>query len=153
MKTIKKIAFAAIAAAACMTTAAQGQYKYETADFYIEASCRSDIRIGVKGDARLASPKGAKMEVNVYDKSTSPSGYSAMRKEVCDPDFVINDTKTEMMVEDKGEGRELLNALWWVNTDAVFEVSLRDSTAANGLKTVEFVLPSAERKNFIRAVK
>ncbi len=153
MNRMKRLALAATMATACMTASAQGQYEYETTDFYIKASCRSDIRIGVKGGARLASPKGAKMEVNVYDQSTSPSGYSAMRKEVCDPDFVINDAKTEMMVEDKGEGRELLNALWWVNADAVFEVSLRDSTAANGLKTVEFVLPSAERKNFIRAIK
>lgn len=150
---MKKLAFAAMAAAACMTAAAQSQYEYETTDFYLRASCRSDIRIGVKGNARLASPKGAKMEVNVYDNTTSPSGYSAMRKEVCDPDFVINDAKTEMMVEDKGEGRELLNALRWMNADAIIEVTLQDTTATNGLKTVEFVLPNAERKNFTWAIK
>lgn len=149
---MKKLALLAIAATACMAAAAQGQYEYETADFYIKASCRSDIRIGVKGDARLASPKGAKMEVNIYDK-TSPSGYSAMRKEICDPDFVINDARTEMMVEDKGEGRELLNALRWINSDAYFEVTLQDPTAANGLKTVQFTLPDTERKNFTRAIR
>ena len=149
---------AASAAALLMSIGAlaQDNFFYDGDGFYIKANKREDIRIGVKGDTKLATDKvnKNKIEVIFYDSdSSTPEGYSAKRKKVADADFIINDARTEMIVEDKGEGREMMKALLWANGDVKIEFTVEDKSTPRGYKYAVFTLPSEQRKAMTKAVR
>ncbi len=144
------LAFLALAISA--STNAQDKFSYEADGFYIKANTRADIRIGVTGDQKIAHDDGEfKAEVEFFRKDVVTEGYSAMRKEICDPDFIISDSEKEMMVEDDGEGREILRALIWNESDVIVTFSLQDGSTPNG-KGVSFVLPNDQRRAMVQAL-
>lgn len=162
-RIVLRLAIVAVATLLTAASAAQAPYYYETDNFYIRATGRDDIRIGVKNGLRLAlSRKGeAKQEVKFYDAARVPEGYSTGRDDVSDPDFIINDMRTEMIVEDRGEGRDLAYALWWLRGAVRIEVRVEDNEQARalspaqssmGFRTVLFTLPDAERRALLKVI-
>lgn len=131
---------------------AQDKFSYEADGFYIKANTRADIRVGVTGEQKIAHDDGKfKAEVEFFRKDVATEGYSAMRKEICDPDFIISDSEKEMMVEDAGEGRELLRALMWNDSDVIISFSLQNDSTPRG-KGVSFVLPNDQRRAMVQAL-
>lgn len=153
---LKSIVATVAAVIVCATASAQDAYYYEGEGFYIKANTRSDIRIGVTGDTKLASAKKNPMKIEVlfFDASQAHlEGYSAKKKDVADADFIINDAHTEMIVEDKGEGKEMMKAFHWANGDIKIEFTIADSQSPSGCKSVTFLLPNEQRKAMVKAVR
>lgn len=126
---------------------AQDAFSFETDSFYVRANRRDDLRIGVRGDFRLETNRMQhKMEVNFYDAARLPQGYTTGIRSLCDPDFVVNDNLTEMIVEDAGEGRMVGNALRNAAGDVRVVVVAHDGRAT-------FTLPAREVKALAEVLK
>lgn len=145
--TLMRMAFVAICIAASATAEAQDAFRFETDSFYVRANRRDDLRIGVRGDHRLvANSWQHKMEVNIYDAGRLPDGYTTGIRPLCNPDFVVNDNLTEMIVEDAGEGRMVGNALRQAAGGAKVVVLLHDGRAT-------FTLPAREARMLAEVLK
>lgn len=154
MNHLLKATLGIVALAFATTAAAQDKYSYETDGFYIKANTREDIRIGTTNGAKLSSEElgGYKVDVKLIKLGTSPKGYSQKVTEIADADFILNDDHTEMMVEDRGEGKEILRAIIWQKGDIGIRVFLADDSLPAGFKTVTITLPDAERQAMSKAI-
>lgn len=144
---LARMAFVALGLATAALAEAQDAFSFETDSFYVRANRRDDLRIGVRGDFRLvANSWQHKMEVNFYDAARLPQGYTTGVRPLCDPDFIVNDNLTEMIVEDAGEGRMVGNALRYATGDVRVVVLIYDGRAA-------FTLPAREVKTLAEVLK
>ncbi len=149
-----KVALSVTALTIATTAVAQDKFSYETDGFYIKANTREDIRIGTTNGAKLTSdePGSYKVDVKLIKLAATPKGYSKKLTEIADADFILSDDHTEMMVEDRGEGREMLRALIWQKGDIGIKVFVADSSSTLGVKPVIITLPDAERQAMSKAI-
>ncbi len=136
------------------TASAQDKYSYETDGFYIKANTREDIRIGITNGAKLTSdePGSYKVDVKLIKLAATPKGYSKKLAEIADADFILSDDQTEMIVEDRGEGKEILRALIWQKGDIGIKVFVANDSLPKGFEPVIITLPDAERQAMSKAI-
>ena len=149
-----KAALSVMALAFATTAFAQDKFSYETNGFYIKANTREDIRIGTTNGAKLTSdePGSYKVDVKLIKLAATPKGYSNKLTEIADADFILSDDHTEMMVEDRGEGKDFLRAIIWQNGDIGINVFVVNDSLPNGIKPVVITLPDAERQAMSKAI-
>lgn len=146
-KTFMRLALMSAGIVAAASASAQDAFSFATDSFYVRANRRDDLRIGVRGDFRLvANSWQHKMEVNFFDAGRLPDGYTTGIRPLCDPDFVVNDNLTEMIVEDAGEGRMVGNALRNATGDVKVVVLLHDGRAS-------FTLPARDVRTLAEVLK
>lgn len=126
---------------------ADKQFYYEADGIYIKASDRKDVRIGVTDGGRLSA--GDKFKF--YDASKSDAGYAAKQKPYTEPFFILNDTRTEMMVEDKDEGKDVIRCMSRVEGDV--KVALLIERDGFVPKPVMWTIPSRVREEMASKFK
>ena len=154
MNIFLKAALSVTALAFATTAVAQDKFSYETDGFYIKANTREDIRIGTTNGAKLTSdePGSYKVDVKLIKLAATPKGYSKKLAEIADADFILSDDHTEMMVEDRGEGKEILRALIWQKGDIGIKVFVANDSLPQGFKPDIITLPDAERQTMSKAI-
>lgn len=126
-------------------------FYYEADGIYIKATSRKDVCIGVTGGMRLSAGDKYKTKVKFYDASQSEDGYAAKQKPYTEPFFILNDTRTEMMVEDKDEGKDVIRCMSRVEGDV--KVALLIEQDGSNPKAVMWSIPSRVRKEMASKFK